>query len=38
MEELNHELLNIDNDDAELVEFINTVLSVLDKHAPIKIK
>ena len=38
MEELNHELLNIDNDNTELVEFINTVLSVLDKHALIKIK
>ena len=37
-EELNNELLNIDINDAELVEFTSTVLSVLDKHAPIKRK
>ena len=37
-EELNNELLNIDINNAELVEFTNTVLSVLDKHAPIKRK
>ena len=34
-EELNEELLSIDNDNAELVEFNNTILSILDKHAPI---
>ena len=34
-EELNNELLNIDINNAELVEFTNTVLSILDKHAPI---
>ena len=37
-EELNNELLNIDISNAELVEFTNTVLSILDKHAPIKRK
>ena len=37
-EELNNELLSVDNNNAELVEFTNTVLSVLDKHAPIKRK
>ena len=37
-EELNNELLNIDINNAELVEFTSTVLSVLDKHAPIKRK
>ena len=35
-EELNNELLNFDINNAELVEFTNTVLSVLDKHAPMK--
>ena len=34
-EEMNNELLNIDINNAELVEFTNTVLSILDKHAPI---
>ena len=37
-QELNNELLSIDNNNAELVEFINTILSILDKHAPIKRK
>ena len=37
-QELNNELLSIDNNNAELVEFTNTVLSLLDKHAPIKRK
>ena len=37
-EKLNNELLNIDNNNAELVEFTNTVLSVLDKHAHVKRK
>ena len=37
-EELNNELLNTDINNAELVEFTSTVLSVLDKHAPIKRK
>ena len=37
-EELNNELLNIDINNAELAEFTSTVLSVLDKHAPIKRK
>ena len=37
-EELNSELLNIDINNAELVEFASTVLSVLDKNAPIKRK
>ena len=36
--ELNNELLSIDNNNAGLVEFINTILSILDKHAPIKRK
>ena len=36
--ELNNELLSIDNNNAELVEFINTILSILDKHVPIKRK
>ena len=35
---MNNELLNIDINNAELVEFTITVLSVLDKHAPIKRK
>ena len=35
---MNNELLSIDNNNAELVEFTNTVLSILDKHAPIKRK
>ena len=33
-EELNNELLSIDNNNAELVEFTNTVLSILDKMHP----
>ena len=37
-QELNNELLSIDNNNAELVEFINTILSMLDKHVPIKRK
>ena len=37
-QELNNELLNLDINNAELVEFTNTVLSILDKHAPIKRK
>ena len=37
-EELNNELLSINNNNAELVEFTNTVLSIVDKHAPIKRK
>ena len=37
-EELNNKFLNIDINNAELVEFTNTVLSVIYKHAPIKIK
>ena len=37
-EELNNELLNIDINNAELLEFTSTVLSVLDKHARIKRK
>ena len=37
-EELNNKLLSIDNNNAELVEFTNTDLSILDKHAPIKRK
>ena len=37
-EELNNELLSTDNNNAELVEFTNTVLSILDKHACIKRK
>ena len=37
-EELNNELLNIDINNAEMVEFTSTVLSVLDKHAHIKRK
>ena len=37
-EELNNELLNMDINDAELEESTNTVLSVLDKHVPIKRK
>ena len=35
---MNNELLSIDNNNAELVEFTNTVLSILDKHAPTKRK
>ena len=35
-EELNNELLNTDINNAELVEFTNTVLSILNKHAPMK--
>ena len=31
-QELNNELLNLDINNAELVEFTNTVLSILDKH------
>ena len=37
-EELNNELLSIDINNAGLVEFTSTVLSVLDKHATIKRK
>ena len=37
-EELNNELLSSDINNAELVEFMSTVTSVLDKHAPIKRK
>ena len=37
-EKLNNELLSIDTNNTELVEFTTTVLSVLDKHAPIKRK
>ena len=37
-EELNNDLLSIDINNAELVEFTNTVLSILNKHAPIKRK
>ena len=37
-EEFNNELSSIDNNNAVLVEFTNTVLSILDKYAPIKIK
>ena len=37
-EELNNELLSIDNYNVDLVEFTNTVLSLLDKHPPIKRK
>ena len=37
-EELNNELLSIDNNKAELAQFTNTALSILDKHAPIKRK
>ena len=37
-EELNNDLLSIDINNAELVEFTNTVLSILDKHAPTKRK
>ena len=36
--ELDNELPNIDLNNAELVEFHNQFLSVLDKHAPIKYK
>ena len=36
--EFKNELLSIDINSAELVEFTNTVLSILDKHAPIKRK
>ena len=35
---MNNELLNIDINNADLVEFTSTVLSVFDKHAPIKRK
>ena len=35
---MNNELLNIDINNAELAEFSNTVLQILDKHAPIKRK
>ena len=37
-EELNNELLSIDNNNVVLAEFTNTVLSILDRHAPIKRK
>ena len=36
--EFKNELMSIDINSAELVEFTNTVLSILDKHAPIKRK
>ena len=35
-EEFSNELLSIDDNNAELVELTNTVLSILDKHAPNK--
>ena len=35
---MNNELLSIDKNSAEFVEFTNTVLSKLDKHATIKRK
>ena len=35
---MNNELLSIDNNKAELAQFTNTALSILDKHAPIKRK
>ena len=35
-EELNNELFVIDTNNPELAEFSNTVLSILDKYAPIK--
>ena len=34
-EELNNELLSIDNNNTELAEFTDTVLSILDKYASI---
>ena len=37
-EELNKELLNIDISNTDVVAFTNIVLSILDKHAPIKRK
>ena len=37
-EELNNELLNVDLNNAELSEFTETFMSVLDKHAPKKQK
>ena len=37
-EELNNELLNLDINNAELVEFMNTVLSILDKHVTTNIE
>ena len=33
-EELNNELLNVDLNNAELSEFFETFMSLLDKHAP----
>ena len=36
--ELNKELLSIDDDNTDLVEFPNNVLSILDKYTPIKRK
>ena len=36
--ELNKELLSIDDDNTDLVEFTNNVLSILDKYTPIKRK
>ena len=33
-EEFHNELLSIDNDNSELLEFTNTVLSILDNYAP----
>ena len=35
-EKLNNRLCSIDNNNVKLVEFTNTVLSILDKHTPIK--
>ena len=35
---MNNELLSVDTDNTESVEFTSTVLSVLDKHVPIKRK
>ena len=37
-EELNNELLNVDLNNAELSEFTETFMSLLDKHAPKKQK
>ena len=36
MEEMNKELLNIDISNTDVVAFTNIVLSIFDKHAPIK--
>ena len=37
-EELNNELFYNDVNNAEFVEFMNTTLSIVDKHAPMKRK